>query len=236
LYCLAIGATTFAVSETYLGRDATVRGAYGRVRTRIWKILAVVANIFLRMIGMFAVAAIAMGIIVAVSAILTRSQVQKPAVAIFLGVLFLLAYLAVIGFVTFWSMRYAVSISALLLEDTGVTVAIKRSVQLTSGRRGQIFVAIVLSSIVGYAGVIIFQGPLLVASVLSAQGGHPAAWLIFLSSALGAVGGAITMPVLMIVLVLCYYDSRIRKEAFDLQFLMSLLDSSPRGQNVVTPA
>ena len=55
-------------------------------------------------------------------------------------------------------------------------------------------------------------------------------WLTFVSAVSGAVGGAITGPLLMIVLVLCYYDSRIRKEAFDLQFMMSSLDHpTPAG-------
>src|SRR5690348_5251713 len=31
LYSLAIAATTYAVSDTYLGKQATVRGSYGRV-------------------------------------------------------------------------------------------------------------------------------------------------------------------------------------------------------------
>jgi len=37
----------------------------------------------------------------------------------------------------------------------------------------------------------------------------------------------------MIAIVLLYYDSRIRKEAFDLQFMLSSLD---RSQARVSPA
>jgi hypothetical protein len=40
-----------------------------------------------------------------------------------------------------------------------------------------------------------------------------------------AIGSSITGPISLIVIVLLYYDARIRKEAFDLQFLMSSLDS-----------
>jgi hypothetical protein len=42
-----------------------------------------------------------------------------------------------------------------------------------------------------------------------------------MSSVSAALGGSITSPIFLIVLVLCYYDTRIRKEAFDLQFMMN---------------
>jgi hypothetical protein len=39
----------------------------------------------------------------------------------------------------------------------------------------------------------------------------------------------------MIVLVLCYYDTRIRKEAFDLQFMMQSLDRSSSAPPAAPP-
>jgi hypothetical protein len=42
--------------------------------------------------------------------------------------------------------------------------------------------------------------------------------------------------VLLIALVLCYYDTRIRKEAFDLQFMMSSLDRPVPAPGTGSPA
>jgi len=36
IYAIAMGAATCAVSDVYLGRAATVRGSYGRIRGRFW--------------------------------------------------------------------------------------------------------------------------------------------------------------------------------------------------------
>jgi hypothetical protein len=36
--------------------------------------------------------------------------------------------------------------------------------------------------------------------------------------------------------VLCYYDTRVRKEAFDLQFMMSALDQQVPSRGSVSPA
>jgi hypothetical protein len=40
----------------------------------------------------------------------------------------------------------------------------------------------------------------------------------------------------MIVLVLCYYDARIRREAFDLQFMMSALEKPAAAAGTESPA
>ena len=146
-----------------------------------------------------------------------------------------LSYVLGIGLWILWSLRYAVSIPALLLESLGVRAAIRRSVKLTRGRRWQVLVAIVLCTIVAYVGVIVFQGPFFMTILFSARAGHLPEWLTFTYAMSGAVGGAITGPLVMIVLVLCYYDTRIRKEAFDLQFMMSSLDG-PAPAPGTTPA
>jgi hypothetical protein len=130
-----------------------------------------------------------------------------------------------------------VSIPALLLERLGVLASLRRSVQLTRGRRWQMLVAIVLCSMVAYVGVIVFQGPFLVALfVAGARNGQIPEWLLFTSSVSGAIGGSVTGSLLMIVLVLCYYDTRIRKEAFDLQFMMSSLDQPVPAAGPGTPS
>ena len=240
LYAIAIGATTFAVSETYLGRQATVRGSYGRVWRKFWGIIGVISRVTLRMMGVAILGTMALGVVAAISVAASlplRSAGRAAGIAV--AVVFGLAYLGFFAFIVFWSLRYAVSISALLLENIGVREAIDRSVELTEGRRPQIFVAVLLSIMIGYAGVIVFQGPFLVARLTAGPAAYQPAWIGFFSSAMGAVGGAITMPLLMIVLVLCYYDTRIRKEAFDLQFMMAALDgpvAAERPQGSVSPA
>lgn len=236
LYSLAIGATTYAVSDTYLGRQATVRDSYRKVRSKFWRIIGLVLNVILRMTGVLILSSIALGIIIALSTALTRSLRGGVTAPIIFSSIFVVAYVAYMVFLIAWSSRYSVSISALLLENLGVLAAVRRSVQLTRGRRWQILAAMLLSVIIGYAGVVVFQAPLFIAMMLSGRGQFLPKWMIFISSTIGALGGAITMPLLMIVLVLLYYDTRVRKEAFDLQFMISSLDQPVRPGATVSPA
>jgi hypothetical protein len=159
-----------------------------------------------------------------------------PIVSIIIGLAMFLAYLAGIALWILWSLRYAVSIPALLLEKLGVLAALRRSVHLTRGRRWQMLVAIFLCTIIAYVGVIVFQGPFLMTMMLSAQTGQLPEWLAYAFAMSGAIGGAITGPILLIALVLSYYDTRIRKEAFDLQFMMSSLDQPAPAPGAGSPA
>ncbi len=237
IYTLAFGAATYAVSETYLGHKVTIRDSYGKIRGKFFKILGVMGVTSLRSIGMFLVIGIGMGILV-VAVLALTSVVGKghPAIAILAGVLAVLIYIAGVGLWILWALRYAVSIPAMLLENIGVRDAIRRSIKLTSGRRWQILVAFVLAVIIAYVGVIVFQGPFLVTMLMTTRGGRAPEWLSITSAFSGAIGGALTGPFMMIVLVLCYYDTRIRKEAFDLQFMMSSLDGPAPSPEPVPPA
>jgi hypothetical protein len=182
---------------------------------------------------MFLFALVVGGVTMAIAVLPTASR-PSTALAVVLVIGLVLAYLAVLVLLGFLVMRYAVAIPVLVLEDLGVLEAIRRSVQLTRGRRGQIFIACMLTAVIGYIGAIVFQGPFFVAMLFTAKNPQALPWLAFWMSVSGAIGGSLTGPLLMIVLVLCYYDSRIRKEAFDLQYMMSSLERPAAGS--VSPA
>ncbi len=193
----------------------------------------------LRAYGMLILAIIGIAFVVGISAgilaAIGRGQ-PRPIAGIIIGLLMFLSYLAGIGLWVLWSLRYAVSIPALLLERVGVLAALRRSVQLTRGRRWQMLVAIFLCTMIAYVGAIVFQGPFFMTLMLSTRSGHLPEWLAYAFATSGAIGGAITGPVLLIALVLCYYDTRIRKEAFDLQFMMSSLDRPVPAPGAGSPA
>jgi hypothetical protein len=240
VYSMAIGATTYAVSESYLGQKITVRGAYGKVRGYFWRIIGVVVVALLRAYGMLILMGAGMGIVIfalaGILAVIGRSGQPRPMLGVIIGLVIVLAYIAFLGLWLLWSLRYAVSIPALLLERLGALAALRRSVQLTRGRRWPLLVAIFLCTIIAYVGAIVFQGPFFMTLMFSARTGQVAEWLAYAFAMSGAIGGAITGPVLLIALVLCYYDTRIRKEAFDLQFMMSSLDHPAPAPGAGSPA
>jgi len=233
VYAVAEAATTNAVADEYLGRHSTILEAYGKIRRRFWRAIGVTLSVYIRtlaLIILFAVLGVMAGIPLT-NAMKIGNDFSTSAGAV------IPVSLAVAGFALgiLLSARSTLSLPALLLEDMTGRAAIRRSVQLSHGRRGQIFVAILLGIVVSYAAAILFQGPFYAAIALLGLKGHLPIWLILGISVSGTLGGAIAGPLLMIILVLCYYDLRIRKEGFDLQHMMtSLPDPGPASSSALT--
>jgi membrane-anchored glycerophosphoryl diester phosphodiesterase (GDPDase) len=217
VYAVALGATTFAVSDVYLGRRATIRAAYQHVRGRIGRLLALLGVILLVVFTAYMLAAV---LAVMVSVLL--GMLYKPLAVV-------TAVLGILGGVllAFWlALRYGVAVPALLLEKNRVIQAMKRSAALTKGHLGRVFLIVLMMAVITYAVIAIFQGPFLIAFAIMAKGGFVPLWLRSLSVISAVAGGTLTGPLLMIALALLYYDVRVRKEAFDLQMMMAALDSS----------
>jgi hypothetical protein len=221
VYAVAEAATTYAVADAYLGRSSTIRKAYGKIRGRLWRAIGVTLSVYIRtlvLMFLFAVLGALAGI--ALAAVMNLGSISTKPIAELIPVGLGLAGFA---FGILLSARYTLSLPAVLLEDIRGRAGIRRSVQLSLGRRGQIFVALLLGLLLSYSAVILFEGPFyLVIAVMGIKGQLPN-WLILGISVSGTVGAAVASPLLMIALVLCYYDLRIRKEGFDLQHMMTSL-------------
>jgi len=236
-HSLALGAVTFAVSDSYLGRSSTVRGAYGRISGRFWRLIGLVFNVGIRVFGVAIVAVMVAAFGAGLLAVGVRAVFNSTTGAIVAGIIMFVLILAGFALAIVFALRYAVSIPSMLLENITGSAAIRRSVALTRGRRGHIFMAAFLTSIIAYVGVIVFQGPFWFAMILHASKmGQLPPWIVYGMSFGGAVGGSITGPLLMIVIVLMYYDMRIRKEGFDLQYMMSSLGGSEPAAGPVSNA
>jgi glycerophosphoryl diester phosphodiesterase family protein len=124
-------------------------------------------------------------------------------------------------------LRYGCSVPAMLLENLKAGAALKRSVALTKGNTGRIFLVGLLMALVTWTVAAILQGPFFVALLLMAAKTHgqPPLWLTAGMNIAGGVGHALTGSLLMIGLVLLYYDIRGRKEGSHLQLLMATLEA-----------
>ncbi|HTR48161.1 MAG TPA: hypothetical protein VMM16_12320 [Verrucomicrobiae bacterium] len=236
VYSIAVAAASSAVSEVYLGRSITVRGSYTRLRGRFWKLMGIVGNILLRVVGLMAVVmGVLVGGVFGIGLLFSGGR-GNPIFAAFLAIIILIAYVGGLVLCVYLWLRYAVSIPVLMIENPGVLATIRRSVFLTRGRRGQIFLTLLVAMIIAYAGIFVFQIPFTIAMMVSMSQGHWSQPLAFASAVAGAVGSSLTGPISMIAIVLLYYDSRIRKEAFDLQFMMASLDNPAPPAGNVAPA
>lgn len=235
VYAIATAAAACAVADAYLGRASTVRGSYAKIGAKFWRLIGVIFSIALRILGILLSILIVAGGLVAAIAVASGNR-GNPVVVALMVLFFMFVYVAALVLCVWFALRYAVSIPVLMIENLGVSETIRRSVFLTRGRRGHIFLGLLVATIIAYVGIFLFQGPFAIATMLAAIRGEWPFWLASTSAVAGAIGSAITGPISMIVTVLLYYDTRIRKEAFDLQFMMSSLDQPAPAARTVSPA
>jgi Membrane domain of glycerophosphoryl diester phosphodiesterase len=218
---LALGAVTVAVSELYLGRAVTIRGAYRMIRGKIFGLIGLIILLFL-IAFVFLV-----GIFVAVGLVGGLASVALTAISPILSVIVILL-MAAGGFVlaAWLLMRFAVSIPVFLLEQQGAVESMARSGVLTRGNRGRILGAVLVMYIVSFVVQSLFVMPFAILAFLYAAKGLLPTWIQAGQSVTAAIAGTVAGPLFMITIALIYYDVRIRKEAFDLESMMNALNVS----------
>ncbi|HYM78487.1 MAG TPA: hypothetical protein VE377_21115 [Candidatus Dormibacteraeota bacterium] len=123
-----------------------------------------------------------------------------------------------------WSLAVPVKV----LEHKGVFDSMSRSMELTNGSWGRIFVIGLLILVLTFAVSWLLQWPILIAAGFRITGGVQrlsVGWQVaLLASTL--ISRSLVGALATIAFSLVYYDQRVRKEAFDLQLMMSTLDAA----------
>jgi len=196
-YALAQAATTFAISEIYLGRITTITQAYDRMKFRIFRLMLIWIVIFFASMAGFLLCII-------------------PGIWVVL--------------------RTAVSVPAAVIEDLKTMPAIERSIALTQGSWVRVMLVYILVAVLNYAAAALLQFPFIIGAAVIGE--ETAAGIVL--QVLAQFGAALTAmaitPLTSIALALIYYDERVRKEGFDLQYMMAALDTGAAPAPGTPPA
>ena len=226
-YAVALGATTVAVSELYMGRPITIRSAYTPMRGKVGRLALLMILVSLRMFGVF----LLVGFVAAVSGAI--ASIGFP----ILAPLFVLAAFVGAAGVWIWMMiRYAVAVPAVVLENETAASAIRRSVELTSGNFLRVFALLAFTMVITYAVLAIFQGPFAFAGVMAGPETSTGFWLNLMGTITGSIGGAFTGPLMIVAFAVLYYDLRVRKEGLDLQVMLANLNAVPAAGTAASSA
>jgi hypothetical protein len=223
-YVFTIASITEATVRVHRGEKLTIRTALGSVRPRFWTYLW-----FLILQGVMA------GIVPLILACVFIGPlifvVMRPALGIAAGValgfLIFVVAAAAIGVIIWLSLSYAMGLAVCVVEKKTAWESLTRSMSLSKGTRGRIFVLFLLIMVLSMiVSTVSYVFALLVAAVASIVGHGTTA-----AAVAAVVGGVlyfvvsissqiVLQPVSWIALVLFYYDQRIRKEGFDIEWMM----------------
>jgi hypothetical protein len=130
--------------------------------------------------------------------------------------------------------RLLVCVPVAMLEEKGPRDSLSRSFELTRDFAGRSFMILLLWIVISVAASLLFGVPFSTLMIFSGNN----AGMLRLWAELTQVGSTfaevLTSPILLIATSVFYYDLRVRKEAFDLQFMMNPDNTSAPGSPGVT--
>jgi hypothetical protein len=214
-----------AVAAVHLGQETSVIGAYKALWGHLWSLFRTCVLLLVWMVSWMVLGVVVITtIMIPISMGIAAGRMAgptSPAFAVAATIVgFVIIALAFVGFIAIY-VRYALAIQACVVENLGARASLKRSIFLSKGSRWRVLVIylifFLLAAILGVGLNVIAAGA---GTILHNK--IAAAVLIYLA---GFIAGSLTGPLATIGLSLLYYDERVRKEAFDLQLMMSSLDA-----------
>ena len=213
-YAVSKAATVKAVVEISHGRTLTAVDAYRTVGGRWLRWFGIVLRQYWALLWPIGIGTLLfMGATFGAATLFPGSAGLVGVIAL-LGVLFVLAGF-VLGILNY--LRVTLAEPAAVVEDLGVNASVRRSRALVAGRKGRIFLAVLLV----YA-LYVVAGGLQLPFALLAQTSRGAAHVILLVGTLvvGFIATSLILPVASIALTLFYLDERVRREGYDIELLL----------------
>ncbi|HTW44169.1 MAG TPA: hypothetical protein VMD58_01370 [Acidobacteriaceae bacterium] len=218
IYGITQAATTWAVSAVYLGEPASIPTAYSFAFKHWLRYTLIVLR------QAWAAMWLPTSLLIA-GIVFTPFGRRDPTFGWIAAALYVCAALALIYGV--WAyLRVSLAVPAAVVESLRIRAAMKRSAQLLTTRKFRIFLLFLLLFAL-YLVVSVIQSPILILS-MRMRGMH-----VFLTQAMnlgiGFLAATLIGPVGAIGICLFYFDERVRREGFDIEWMMRKLAPAPDG-------
>jgi membrane-anchored glycerophosphoryl diester phosphodiesterase (GDPDase) len=238
---LAIAAINRAVAWVHMGEPASIRASVASVRPRMGRYLWLMTNVSLRAWGpLAAVYIVVFAILFAVMpagwltnpGVMQQPHVQNSKQILEAGVAILalgpVFFLAVIYGAFMW-LRYSLAMPACVVEGLSARDSIKRSIELSKGSRGRIFVLWLLVYAIRVLLGLLLGFPLIFFTIKHVGKPLPLG-LMAITQVAGFLVNTFIGPIYSAGLTLFYYDQRVRKEGFDIVWMMQAAGLSPHAE------
>ena len=223
---LSTAAVNHAAAGALAGRRPSIRGSFAEAWRRGWMYVGLYVLqaliVWIAPLGIWFVALIFM---TAFAAGISRGASPQTAGAL-VGLVTLFGFTAIAGYALWMLLCVGLAFPSCVVEKINAGAAIKRSFKLSKGTRGRIFVLYLLGAVLGWiVSMVVFVIFVIVIALNPALNRPQNAQvmgmaMIFLIYGSSFAVQALTKPVYAIALMLFYYDQRIRKEGFDIEWMM----------------
>ncbi len=225
----SVAANNRAVAWVNLDQPATIRGAYSSILPRLgrylWLMTIAAFVIYIPFVVLFTAYFVFLFAYARPQGLFAQGGANaSPQAAIVLGLVsvgFAVLAVGALVYAVLMALRYSLAIPASVIEDLPARKALRRSIDLSKGSRGRIFVLGLLISVIQVGLAMVSQIFFLVAMFIAVK--HHTqlpVWLQILQQIVGFFTNSFIGPMYATGLTLFYYDQRVRKEGYDIEWMM----------------
>lgn len=220
LVAAPIAAISRAVAAAHLGENVTIRGAYATTLPKFWRYLWLMTIVFfVAWLPFILLYAVLFGALAATKVGTPgHPNPQGTIVAGIIGLAFLVLLFPILIYTVWMSLRYSLAVPAAVVENQTARNAIKRSVELSKGTKGRIFLLFLLVGAIKIAVVGVTQSFVFVAAFR--HHGQLSTGITAVSQVIGFFTNSFLGPIGATGVTLFYFDQRVRNEGFDIEWMM----------------
>ncbi len=228
---VAVAANNRAVAWVHLGEPATIRGAYKSILPRVgrylWLMVLKTLIPWLPFIAIYGAYIALLAYYTAKGYMTHQDAASRQAMVIFAmaTLAFVLLIVPVVVYGTLMALRYALAVPASVVENLKARAAIKRSIELSKGARARIFALWMLVLVIEMGLVTVTQGFFFV-EIIKLHHELPVG-LRILQQVVAFFTNSFVTPILATGITLFYYDQRVRKEGYDIEWMMQAAGLTP---------
>jgi len=221
---IGAGALNHAAAATFEEQTITIRDAYRAAWKRGWHYVWLLVLEGLILVAAPAVLWIGVIVVFAIGQVARGSSAAQMGAAVTGTVLLFLAMMAV--YALWMLLMLCLSFPVCVVENVGAWTAVKRAMALSKGTRGRILVLYILGMMVRWGISMVLTIPaILIVTLVPGLDTPQHSQMIGSVIIVVIYGGsfvvrAATKPIYTIAQMAFYYDQRVRKEGFDIEWLM----------------
>ena len=229
-----------AVAWVHLGEPATIRGAYKSIMPHLGRYLWLQTIVAFIIGAPFVIFCVIAGVVIAfIPGIFSGQPISNnPQSMLLVGIVFGVFVLVMIPWVVYailMGLRYSLAVPACVVENIKARMAIRRSIELSKGARGRIFLLGLIVVIIG-SGLGIFTQGFFVLAAIKHPGHMLPAWMQASQQICGFFTNTFLGPIFAAGITLFYYDQRVRKEGYDIEWMMQAAGLTVPAQAAELPA
>ncbi|MGD0683210.1 MAG: hypothetical protein ABR990_14310 [Terracidiphilus sp.] len=214
-----IAAINRAVAWVHLGEPATIRGAYQSTLPQLGR------YIWLMILTTFYICAPLLLLLVLIPLAIfmvpgfTGGGSSSEAMGILAAVVLVLFFIAWIVYAILMGLRYSLAVPACVVENLKARAALRRSIELSKGSRGRIFLLGLLIIVIQF-GLVMLTQVFFIVAVFNQPGHVLPAWMQALQQIVNFFTNTLFGPIWATGIALFYYDQRVRREGYDIEWML----------------